>query len=322
MTLDFLPLTLASETSPERLHHQFTLIKPERFSTFFQRVRISHPESAIGACLLHLSEHGLEGLGKQMMLWLSASDQYLSYLLDPELLSLESAKRVSALFRKADPNFFAHLSRFAFHPETSRSPALTSRALAILDELSQTDPIIPWLRQLTEHPDERIRSKAVKALCRLRPSKSTVELHLQSTDARVRANALEALWHLNSTDAITFFESALEDPHHRVVINALIGLCYRKAPGAFEMLVGLSSHSSEMFRLATVWALGELGDGRAIPVLRKLLVDPCDSVSQKAKRVLGTFGPEPSEREQAIPRAGQQGMDNPRSTGSSYLGAA
>jgi hypothetical protein len=301
MATEFLRLETECESISERLLQQVSPLSPEDFRLFFQQLLDSDPAQAIRACILHLSEKGTDELGTKMISWLAATDHYLSAVLDPEVLSLDSAKRVASLFRKADPYFFAHLSTVAFHTQTSQSPPFTSRALAILDELSKDDPIVPWLRQLTAHPDERVRSKAVKVLCRLRPCKSTIQLHLQSADARVRANAIEALWHTPSGEAISIFKSVLNDSHHRVVGNALVGLYYRKDPEAFNMMINLTEHPSAKFRLATTWALGAVGDRRAIPSLRNLLKDPSESVREKAERVLATFGPEPTGSAQEHP---------------------
>ena len=293
MEIDFLQLETECESFPERLLQQFSPLCREDLPALFQQLHQSDPGTAIRACVRHLSEKGADDLGTQIISALATSDHYLSVVLDPEVLSLESAKRVSNLFRQADPYFFAHLSCFAFGTETPQSPSVTARALAILDELSKDDPIVPWLRQLTTHPDERVRSKAVKVLCRLRPSKSIVELHLRSTDARVRANAVEALWHTPASGAVSVFKSVLNDSNHRVVANALVGLYYRKDPQALKMMIRLTEHPSPMFRVAMVWALGTVADRRAVPALQKLLDDPSEPVSEKAQRVLATFGPEP-----------------------------
>jgi hypothetical protein len=310
MATDFLRLETERETFPERLLQEFSPFSREDFPAFFQQLRQSDPEKAIRACIRHLSDRGADDLGTQIISSFAASDHYFSAVLDPEVLSLESAKRVSHLFRKADPYFFTHLSRLAFGTQAPLSPSFTTRALAILDELSKDDPIVPWLRQLTNHPDERVRSKAVKVLCRLRPSKSTVELHLQSTDARVRANAIEALWHTPGSEAAPIFKSVLNDQHHRVVANALVGLYYRKDPQALKMMINLTEHPSPMFRVAMIWALGTVADRRAVPTLQKLLGDPSESVSQKAQRVLATFGPDPAGRAQEQPDTAQSSTLN------------
>lgn len=297
MTTEYSQIQTIRENSAEHLSYQFSLVAPERFPHFFRRVRISCPTNVVKACILHLNEIGLDSVGEQMIPWLSSNDQYLHSLLDPEILSTESAKRIAGFFRKTDPQFFARLSRFAFNTEPCLSPSFLSRAMAILDDLSKDDPIVPWLRDLTQHPDERVRSKAVKTLCRLRPDKSLIEMHLQSENARVRANAVEALWHISSREVVSVFETALTDSHHRVVANALIGLHYKKESSALDQIIQFTEHSSPMFRLAMVWALGLLADYRAIPTLKRLLEDSCPAVSEKAKRVLATFGPEPEGAE-------------------------
>jgi HEAT repeat protein len=294
MVVDILQRERACHDSTETLLRELSFSSDQDFPAFFQELRLGDPANAIRTCILYLSEKGSDKLSAQIIPSLAATDNYLSAVLDPGLLSLEASKRVCGLFRKADPYFFAHLSRFAFSTRRSPSPAFTTRAIAILDELSKDDPVIPWLRQLTNHPDERVRSKAVKVLCRLRPSRSTLQLHLQSTDPRVRANAIEALWHTPSADTVQVFKSVLNDLHHRVVANALVGLYYRKDPDALKTIINLTDHPSPKFRVAMVWALGHLADRRAIPTLKKLVTDPAEAVREKALRVLGTFGPEPA----------------------------
>jgi HEAT repeat protein len=90
-----------------------------------------------------------------------------------------------------------------------------------------------------------------------------------------------------------------------VVANALVGLYYRKDPQALKMMINLTEHSSPMFRVAMVWALGAVADRRAVPTLQKLLDDPSERVSEKAQRVLGTFGPEPVGSAQEDPAISQ-----------------
>jgi len=297
MAIDFLQLAVEYERFPERIAEKPSLSSdPPAFLAGFA------PDSAIRACIHHLSEKGDDHLGAQYIPWLAANDQYLAVVLDPEVLSLDSAKRVCRLFRTADPYFFTHLSRLAFSKDNPQPPSFTTRALAILDELSKDDPIVPWLRQLTDHPDESVRSKAVKVLCRLRPSKSIVDLHVKSADPRVRANAIEALWHSPGNEAIPIFKSATKDTHHRVVANALVGLHYRKDPGALAMMINLTDHPSSKFRLAAIWALGAVADRRAIPTLQRLLSDPSEAVREKAKHVLATFGPGPGGNAEQAPR--------------------
>jgi hypothetical protein len=292
MPIDFPPLERECERFPEQALEQLSALSQDYPADPGDQGTLD-PDGSIRACVLHLNDKGTDSFGLEYIQRLAATDHYLAVVLDPEVLSLESAKRVCRLFRSADPYFFTHLSRLAFDKKNPQPPSFTTRALAILDELSKDDPIVPWLRQLTDHPDERVRSKAVKVLCRLRPSKSIIELHLKSADPRVRANAVEALWHAPGTEASAVFKSALNDPHHRVVVNALVGLYYRKDPAAMNMIINMSDHPSPKFRLAIIWAMGAIADPRAVPALQKLLSDSSESVRDKAKHVLTLFGPGP-----------------------------
>ena len=101
--------------------------------------------------------------------------------------------------------------------------------------------MLPWLRQLSNHDDQRIRSLSVKQLCQLRPNKALIERQMRSSDPRVRANAIEALWHSKTSDAKELFTTAAADPHHRVVANALVGLHFQGDNSAFTRMTELSS---------------------------------------------------------------------------------
>jgi hypothetical protein len=161
-----------------------------------------------------------------------------------------------------------------------------SRALDLIEKMRSYDDILPWLWSLSEHEDQRVRSKAVKLLCKAKPKKRIIERLLKSDDARVRANVIEALWFFQTSDAASVFRSALSDPHHRVVVNALIGLYHQHDAVAMEQLIGLSAHPSQMFRRAALWAFLYLHDERAIEPLKSLVQDPSQIVREKAHTTL------------------------------------
>jgi hypothetical protein len=176
------------------------------------------------------------------------------------------------------------------------------RALDLIEKIGYYNDVLPWLCALTEKGGERVRSKAAKLLCKAMPRKPLVERLLKSNDARVRANAVEALWFHQTPDATAIFRQALSDPSHRVVVNALIGLYHQHDSLAMQQLIELSNHPSQMFRTAALWGFLCLQDDRAIGPLKSLVQDPSDVVRDKANNVLAKllyvrdWVPEPSKR--------------------------
>lgn len=224
-----------------------------------------------------------------MTSWLIADGRYLNLLLDPDFLSLEEAQNVSGVMREADPGFFLKFEGLA-ESTSERDLRRLERALHLFGGAGTgSNVLFPWLRRLTNHVDQRIRSKAVKACCVLRPNPALVEKQLKSGDARVRANAIEALWGMPGAEAIAIFQEALHDPHHRVVVNALIGLHVHQPEKAVEKLLQLCVHPAPLFRAAAAWGLGHIAERRAIPALENLAEDSSDVVRERARKVLEIF---------------------------------
>lgn len=206
-------------------------------------------------------------------------------ILDPGM-PVDEARRCASLLRMKDPAlFFSTLASVCSKMDEANADRLL-RALNLVQELAQYDPLLPWLRRLTEQAPERVQSKAVKLLCKAVPDKRLVERQLRSHDSRVRANAIEALWFHQSQESTNIFRQALSDPSHRVVVNALIGLCYQNDPTASEKLIDLLQHSCEKFRVAAIWAFAHLYDERAIPSLKLLQTDSSEMVRERATKVL------------------------------------
>ena len=135
-----------------------------------------------------------------------------------------------------------------------------------------------------------------------------VKRQLGSENGRVRANAVEALWHLPGEEARHIFELAVNDPHHRVVINALLGLYYQN-PTALERLHKLAFHKSPYFVAATVWALDRLRDRNSIPVLEQLSESCPDlTIREKTKQILAEMAAvtEPEPDLPALPKVEEE----------------
>lgn len=251
----------------------------EKFRNFFLRIRQAYPEQVTRACLRYLTEAESDPVSRQMSAWLARDSAYLNLLFDPDFLPVEEARRSLKIMRESDDCFLRKLSHAL--DETGET-AFLIRALGLLDEGADYSAFCLRLCTLTWHPDPRIRSKAVLALCRIRPNPPVVARHMESKDARVRANAVEALWHSGSGPAVRLFREALSDSHHRVAVNGMLGLYYSNDEGYYGKALELTKRTEANFRVSLAWALGKMNDRRALEVLGKLAEDESAEVRAKA----------------------------------------
>ena len=247
----------------------------QQFRQQFKRAREISPNETIRACLRYFAEHSSQDVADEaariMLLWVAYTPNYVPLLIDPSFLSLNEAEQVARILRDGDPTFFVKLQGLAQDANLPYPHFL--RAMALVETIANARITASWLRSFLEHPQSRISSKAAKTLCESIPNFPTVERLLKSKDARVRANAIEALWTCDAEAAVWIFKQALSDPSHRVVVNALVGLYRRNVEGALDKLIALTSDTSAMVRCAAAWGLGEIGDPGGIPALAKLATE-------------------------------------------------
>lgn len=259
-----------------------------KWSLSSRQVREIYPDDVMRACIRYIGQSEDDNpVVREMAVWLSTNESYIPVLFDPEFFSLPQAQRAASVLKNADAKFFVRLTRLT--GEKEREAESISRALAVLSGIGDYSVLIPWLRSLSRHTNKKIRSKAVKSLCGIRSNKSLIERQLQSEDPRVRANAIEAIWHAHNPDTVRLFRSALSDPHHRVVTNALVGLYYSEVLLALKMMIDLARHPSPMFRAAMAWALGHIGAPDGVAALKVLAEDSSRVVRTKALQVLSEF---------------------------------
>lgn len=294
----------AAERGPfEQLLATFAEAAPARMtSAFFRDLCQAHTEITVThACLKYLAR-AEEAPGQRPAAdWLGTSGAYLAALLDPGVLSLSEARRAAAFCRRYDPKFFSRLQRIL--AEGQAPVPLILHALSVVGELDDTGTLLPLLRVLNRHHDEHVRSAAAKTLCKLRPNRPLVERQLHSLDARTRANAIEGLWGLKTKETEEIFRAAAADAHHRVAVNALVGLYYQGDPTALDRLIECSRHRSTLHRAAAVWAFGKLEDARAIPALEACCGDSRTMVRRKAAEVLAALRAKATPSEPTAPDA-------------------
>jgi len=163
---------------------------PAKFTSFFTRVRQAYPEKVKQLTLRQIAFQPESAAAREMAAWLAAASAYMALLFDPAFLPLEEARRAIAVMRAADAKFAVKLTRAM--QETTGADCLV-RALTLIEDIEDYSAFYPRLCTLTWHSDNYIRSKAVLALCRVRPNRSLIDRQLEWPDARVRANAIEAV---------------------------------------------------------------------------------------------------------------------------------
>ncbi len=166
-------------------------------------------------------------------------------------------------------------------------PKDAARLLEVLSEISDGSRILPSLLRLLRHPDPHLRSKAVKMIgCGSRSAK-WVQGRLAETDPRVRANAIESLWGVDSPEARELLQASVHDGDNRVAGNALVALHRIGDSGVIPDFFRMAAHDSQRFRVTAAWAMGESGDPRFSEALARLLRDGHPPVRTRALAGLG-----------------------------------
>jgi HEAT repeat protein len=253
------------------------------FALYFARLRKMFPEEVAEACLGFIATHELDPAARSMALWLSSQGKYVDILFESDRIQPDVARKALSVLKTVDPLFAINFLRAS---DRISSPRAILRALSVVPGLGDYSVLIPWLRRLSNHPDEHVRSRSVKLFCELRPSQSLIERQMLSDDPRVRANAIEAMWHSSAPNATELFKTALCDEHHRVVGNALVGLHLQGDSSALDKMQELSKSADPLFRAAMAWCLGFIRDVRAIPTLEVLSKDESAPVRKVAVQSL------------------------------------
>jgi HEAT repeat protein len=222
----------------------------------------------------------------QYLLALLVSENLLYDALCDPALNLEQARAVARLAARVDPmvdvGVARRLAEAAVSDPEASSLGDAGRILQILGEISDGTRILPSLMRLLRNANPYLRSKAVLMIGRGSHSVKWVRHRLGEADSRVRANAVEALWGVDSAEARELLRFAASDVNNRVAGNALLGLYWLGNSTVISELVKMAGHASSSFRLSAAWAMGETGDPRFSEVLGRMLADLNAGVRKRA----------------------------------------
>lgn len=112
---------------------------------------------------------------------------------------------------------------------------------------------------------------------------------LQDESPRIRTEAARSLGELASPDSVEPLLPLLDDDSEDVRAATVTALARIGDPAAVEPLIQ-AARSGGAVRLDVLWALGVLGDGRAMPLLSELQEHPDPYVAFNAHRALSEIG--------------------------------
>ena len=231
-----------------------------------------------------------ESRGFQHLVVLLVSGGFLLRALCDADLSREQAMSLARAATRANPMADVELARgladSAVQAEGPVPLEAAPRLMEILAEISDGSRIAPSLMRLMRHSNPYIRSKAVLMIGRGSLSVKWVRGRLSEADPRIRANAIEALWGVDSADAQVLLRSALADGNNRVVGNALLGLYRAGDCTTIVDIVKMAGHENALFRATAAWVMGETGDPRFTETLVRMLVEPNTTVRKRALAAL------------------------------------
>lgn len=202
--------------------------------------------------------------------------------------SMDSAQKLSVgrALIKIDPSFHSHLSgKLSTGPIWARL-----RALSIIHGLNQGLLFESPLLAMINDPDTKIISAAVRALGSARSERvvKALEKALEHEDGRVRANAVEALEHLQSTRHVRrLVEMAHEEQQNRPRANAIRSLMKMRAGDALSALVKMLHDRRPAQRISALWVVEAMGLIEvAHQVAEMSITDSDPAVKTRADRVV------------------------------------
>ena len=154
--------------------------------------------------------------------------------------------------------------------------------MEILSAISDGTRIIPCIISLVHQSNPYLQSKAVLMIGRINRNIKWVLNRLNDADARVRANAVEALWGVDTEEVRSALRAAARDKNNRVAGNALLALYQLGDCWAIPEITAMASHESARFRSTAAWVMGKTGDSRFSRVLARLVGEPGLTVRSRA----------------------------------------
>jgi hypothetical protein len=160
------------------------------------------------------------------------------------------------------------------------------RVLTLVEAISDCSRLSTYLVRMLNHPSSSVRCRVVILLGRSNLNLNRIKNFMSSADPHLRASAVESLWGRQDRQILGILTEASKDPHGKVAINALVGLCRTGDQDACDRLARMAGSPDPSVRANVAWAMGEAGGAGSTPVLTKLEEDADEEVRAMAARSL------------------------------------
>ena len=175
------------------------------------------------------------------------------------------------------------------------------RPMELLCEISDGARIRPSLIAMSRMPNPYLQSKGKQMIRRANKSVRWVQGRLAAADSRMRANAVEGLWGVDSAMAREMLHKAASDANNRVAGNAMLGLYRMGDTSVIPLLLKMAEHPRRWSRATAAWAMGMTENPRFTRALARLVTEPIVVVRARAFKALGQIRQATAAANQAEP---------------------
>jgi hypothetical protein len=252
-----------------------------------RRLSLESPEYFLTAAMQRLIQHGDSNALRHLTGVLLRQEGSLRVLSDPQFCSRENAVFLFKRFLQIDPTFDVRMAqklpdRRGSNWAEALDAACSTRALDILDQTSSGRRLLPVVGHLVDHSSNRLSAKATLFVGRRLQNPSWTAKRLTQPDQRVRANAVEALWGVDSPAAARILEDCRSDDNPRVAGNSLLGLYLLGRTEIDRRVTDLSDAGDYEMRSTAAWLLGRIDGQECIDCLTRLVKDEHPQVRSRA----------------------------------------
>jgi len=211
----------------------------------------------------------------------TAVPELLGLIREEEEATSLSMIAVESLATIGDVQGLPPILRFSGH----KSPYVRAKAVLALTSFKDPRTVKPLIAALKDK-DELVREPAKKGLKQIAgPELASLVDGMLDTQRGLRTRRIPEERRSDS-QVREFLLQLLEFEGGRLAFTPAMELGEMKEQRAFDPLVKLLSTADEFNRFHVAWALGELGDRRAVPALKAALKDEDQSVRQAAAEAL------------------------------------